>query len=48
MQLSQTQKIFFQFFFAFSNFTFNFEHFFKKVDPDSLCIFELTDSERRG
>ena len=31
MQLSQKRKIFSQFFFAFSKFRFNFEHFQKKI-----------------
>ena len=48
IQLSQKRKIFPQFVFAFSKFLLNFEHFQKKVDPHSLCIFELTDWERRG
>ena len=36
------------FFFLFSKFTINFEHFQEKDDPPSRCIFELTDSEKRG
>ena len=48
MQLSQKRKIFSQFFFAFSKFRFNFEHFQKKDDAHSCCIFELSDSEKRG
>ena len=48
MQLSQKRKIFSEFFFTFSKFKFNFEHFQKKDDPHSRCIFELTDSEIRG
>ena len=39
---------FFFFFFAFSKFRLNFEHFKKKDDPHSWCIFEFTDSEKRG
>ena len=33
MQLSQKRKIFSEFFFKFSRFKFNFEHFDKKGDP---------------
>ena len=47
MQLSQKQKIFLQFFCIFET-KLNFEHCEKKEDPDSLCIFEITDSEKRG
>ena len=39
MQLSQKRKIFFQFFVAFSTLKFNFEHFQKKNQPHSWCIF---------
>ena len=35
MQLSQKQKAFSQFFFAFSKSTLNFEHFQTKDDPHS-------------
>ena len=42
------KKVFVSFFFEFSKFKFNFEHFQKKDDPHSGCIFELTDSEKRG
>ena len=35
MQLSQKEKIFLDFLFAFSKFRFNFEHFQKKDDPHS-------------
>ena len=45
---SQKQKFFSNFFFAFSKFRLNFEHFQKTDDPDSGCIFELTESEIRG
>ena len=47
MQLSQKRKIFSEFFFKFSRFKFNFEHFDKKGDPHGWCIFEPTDSEKR-
>ena len=54
MQLSQKPKTFSLCFFTFSKFRFNFEHFQKKKkkkkkkDPPSSCIFELTDSKKRG
>ena len=48
MQLRQKQKTFTQFFSQFSKFRFNFEDFEKKDDPHSWCIFEFTDSEKRG
>ena len=50
MELSQKQKNFsdFFFFFALPIFRFKFEHFQKKGDPHRRCIFDLTDSEKRG
>ena len=48
MQLSEKRKIFSEFFFAVCKSRFNFEHFQKKDDPHSWCIFELTDCEKRG
>ena len=49
MQLSQKQKKFSPFFlFAFSKFSFNFEHFQKKDDRPTWYIFEFTKSEKRG
>ena len=48
MQLSQKDKIFSNFFCAFSKFRFNFQQFQKKDYPPSCCIFELTDSENCG
>ena len=48
MPLPQKQKIFSEVLSAFYKFRFNFEHFQKKDDPHSGCIFELTDSEKRG
>ena len=36
------------FFFAFSKFRPNFEHFLKKDETHSSRIFELTDSEKGG
>ena len=47
MQLSQTQKSFSDFFSAFLECSLNFEHFLKKDDPHSLCIFEITDPGKR-
>ena len=46
MDLSQKQKAFSEFFFTFSNSKLNFEHFFKKEDPHSEYISEITDSEK--
>ena len=48
MHLSQKRKIFSESFFAFFKSRFNFEHFEKKDDAPSPCIFQLTDSEKRG
>ena len=49
MHLSEKPKIFCQFFFfSIWKSRVNFEHFQKKDDPHSWCIFELTDSEKRG
>ena len=45
MQLSQKQKTFSEFLFAFSTSRLNFEHFQKKDDPHSLFIFEGTACE---
>ena len=39
------RKIFCEFFLIFSKFRVNFEHFQKKDDLHSWCIFEFTDSE---
>ena len=47
-QLSQKQKAFFQFFFAFSKSTLNFEHLPKKDDLPSWNISYITHSEKRG
>ena len=44
----RNEKLFLNFFFPFSKFRFNFEHFQKKDDNPSCCIFELTSSEIRG
>ena len=44
--LSQKQKTFSQFFSSFLKSTLNFEHFQKKDDPHSRCIFEITVSEK--
>ena len=48
MQLSRKQKTFSVFFPAFSKSSLNFEYFFKKDDPHSWCISEITDSENPG
>ena len=48
MQLSQKQKIFSDFFFTFSKFRFNFEHFQKKDGTHRTSIFGLRDSEKSG
>ena len=46
MQLSEKQKTFSQFFAAFLKCISNFKRFEKKDDPHSLCISEITDSEK--
>ena len=48
MYLSQKQNIFSEFFLAFFESAWNFEHFNKKDDPHSLDISEITDHERRA
>ena len=48
MHLSQKQNIFSELFCAFFEFVLNIQHFQKKDDPHSLCIFEFTDHERRA
>ena len=48
MQLTQKRKILSELFFAFCKFRFYFEHFQKRDDPNSWCIFELRDSKKRG
>ena len=45
MQLSQKQRIF-STFFCISEIKVNFEYFQKKNDPNSLCIFDRTDSQK--
>ena len=47
MQLSKNSKTFHCFFIAFLESTLNFENF-EKIEPRSLSISEITDSERRG
>ena len=47
MPRSQKRKIFSDFSFPFYKFRYNFQYFQKKDDPHSLCIIELTDSEKR-
>ena len=46
--LSQKQKIFSGFFFAFLKCAWNLEHFQKKDEYSSLIISEIIDAERRG
>ena len=48
MQLSLKQTFFWQCFSAILKLRSKFEHVLKRDDPNSLCIFEITDSERRG
>ena len=48
MPLSQKRKIVSKFFFAFSKFTFLFEHFLKKYHPHIWCIFKLMYSKKPG
>ena len=44
--LSQKQKTFSESFSSFLKSTLNFEHFRKKYDPHSRCIFHITVSEK--
>ena len=48
MQLCKKEKTFSQFFIVFLKFTLSLVIFEKKDDLHSLCISEITDSERRG
>ena len=48
MLLSEKQKAFPQFFFAFLKFRLNFEHFPKRDDSQSWSICKIIDSEKRG
>ena len=48
MQQSQKQNSFSDFFAISLKSPSNFEHFEKQDDPDSLCIFEIKDCEKRG
>ena len=48
MQLSRKQKTFSEFYSPFLKFSLNFEHFQKKDDSHSWCIFEIPDSEKYG
>ena len=48
MQLSEKQKIFSEFFFAFSKFSFNFELFQQKVSLIADVFLKLKDSGKRG
>ena len=44
--LIQKQNTFSQFFSAFLKSKLNFEHFSQKDDPNTRCIFEITDSKK--
>ena len=46
--LSQKQKTFAEFLFAFLKSAWNLEHFWKKGEFSSLLIFEILDPEKRG
>ena len=48
IQLSQKQKTFFEFFFAFLKSILHFKHLPKKDDPHSLCISGNIGSEKSG
>ena len=48
MQLSPKEKTFSDVFFAFIKTTTNFQHVEKRDDPNSLCIFEIRNCDRRG
>ena len=48
MQLSQTQKTFSEFLFAFLKSILNFKHFPKKNNPHNSCISRNTSSEKHG
>ena len=48
MQLSQKQKNFSEFFFAFLKSILNFKHLPKKDDPHSWCISGNPGSEKYG
>ena len=45
MELSLQRKLFSEFFSAFPKVKFNFEHFQKKNNRHSQCLFEFMDSE---
>ena len=48
MELSLKQKTLSHFFSPFLKSNSNFEHFQKKDDPHSLCVSEITDSQKHG
>ena len=48
MQLYKNQKTFSRFFPPFLKSTTNLEHLETKYGPDSLCVYETTDCERRS
>ena len=48
MELSKKQKHLSQFFVALLKYALSFEHFEKKNETDSLCIYEITDCKKSG
>ena len=48
MQLSKKLKTYSQFFFSFLKSSSNFEHFEKKDDIHSQCIYEIIDCQIYG
>ena len=48
MPMTRNKKSFSDLFSQFSNSRLNFEYFEKKDELHSLCVDEITDSERRG
>ena len=48
VKLSKKLKTFSKVFYAFFEFTLNFEYFGKKDNPHSLCISEITDCKIRA
>ena len=48
IQLSQKKKTFSQFFSLFLKSSLNLEHFRKKDDTHSWCIYEITDSQKHA
>ena len=46
MLISQKQKLFSEFLKGYLKCTLNFDHFQKKEDPHSRCVFEITETEK--